>query len=65
MQIDRFPRLQVNGVAVDKASLLIAQHVNDLTDLVVQLNNEQDRLRKTVDDLQKQLVSLQAQGRRL
>jgi hypothetical protein len=64
MRIDIYPQLNLRGLTPQQALLKTAEHVNQLTDIVVQLNNTVVDLLHRQAELEQQNQILQSQLRR-
>lgn len=60
MQIDIYKTLNISGMPPDKALPKVAEHVNSLTTLIVQLNNEIEQLKRKHEELERQNSYLQS-----
>lgn len=58
MKIDIYPQINLQGLNPQQAFARISDHVNQLTDIVVQLNNK-------VEDLSFRLAEMERQNRLL
>ncbi len=64
MRIDMFPQINLSGLTPAQALTKITEHVNELTGLVVKLNNEIEDLKHKQSELERQNSMLQSQLRR-
>lgn len=60
MRIDMFPQINLSGMTPQQALVRIAEHVNELTGLVVKLNNELEDMKHRHDERAREMSVLQA-----